>query len=344
MLWKALVRLMRIATSVCVADSADAILYPQLQGLDSNTRADVYWRCAAALLASLRRTNPEVELFLVSDVDVATAAPAPMPTLLDRLQVTTVHLKFETFLPPAHASRKFRNNFYKLDVLSYLAGLPDAPPTLLLDSDVIALRPLNGISAQCADGLVVYHPYRDGRTDQRSRDLLPIVKPLFADLGQLNYVGGESIGGPTQHLQHLSRLLESGYLRATELAATDQLPRLVTGDCVFDNDEYLLTGALSMLETTVSEISPWLRRIHTNTRFYDARPSDVDLELWHLPGEKTRGFRPLYDAVTNPASWFWHAGDEDFRRRAGQLLGVPTRSTLKKLAYAARGSLNRLKA
>ena len=333
---------MRIATSVCVAGSSDDVLYPQLHGLASDKRAATYWQCAAVLLASLRRTNPDAELHLVSDVEVETAVTPVMSQLLDRLDITTVHVKFERFLPPAGASRKFRNNFYKLDVLGHLAELPDGGPALLLDSDVISLRRLDGLSEQCDDGLITYHPYQHSWTQDRSEDLSRILVPLFGSLDSVDYVGGESIGGSAHSLHDLCRTLDVGYQRAVAIAATDRLPTLANGDCIFDNDEYLLSGAIASSSSSVREISHLLRRIHTNTRYFDTRLSDLDLALWHLPGEKVRGFRPVYRAAIDPNSWFWKADDESYRQRLGKLVGVPKRPLQKRLGYAARGFLSRL--
>ena len=333
---------MRIATSVCVASSPDDVLYPQLHGLDSDKRAATYWRCAAVLLASLRRTNPEAELLLVSDVEVQAAVTPAMSKLLDRLEVTTVRVKFKRFLPPAGASRKFRNNFYKLDVLGHLAELPDGGSALLLDSDVISLRSLDGLSEQCGNGLISYYPYQHSWTDQRSDDLSRILLPLFGDLGSVNYVGGESIGGSAQSLLDLCRTLDVGYQRAVAIAATDRLPTVANGDCIFDNDEFLLSGAIARSSNPVREISDLLRRIHTNTRYFDTRSSDLELTLWHLPGEKVRGFRPVYRAAVDPNSWFWKADDESYRTHVGKLMGVPKRPLQKRLGYAATGLLSRL--
>lgn len=102
---------------------------------------------------------------------------------------------------------------------------------------------------------------------------------------------------------------------------------------VFDNDEFLLSATLNLMNVKKAWNPLWIRRIHTNTRAFDADGADLARTILHLPGEKRRGFRRVFDDLARHAPLGGSSTPDDPRQWL-QHLGVPSRSFAARMRYA----------
>lgn len=337
---------LRIVTSVCTDDdTAGDIRYPQLGTVSSAQRFGLYWGCAACCLATARRSAPDTPLELVvSHTPTSTPPPDYLPPLLARLGVTVRAVPFERFASRNLESRKFRNNFFKLEALAAAVDA-DPAPVALIDADCVVTGSIERLTGGFpAPGTIGIYP---GTVPP---ELTTAVLDAFADLlpdaprRPAPYVNGEYFAGHAADLERFVKVAADGFQRVVELGPAALARRLPNGDTVFDNDEYLETWAFSQLDEPLRDARDVVRRIWTNVRRYDARESDLLLEVWHLPGEKVRGFTELLALVLDPTSDFWRVAPADLPRWLGRFFGVPSRPLSEQLRWAWQKLPRRLRA
>lgn len=335
---------MIIACCVCTDRDDEGVLYPLLHGLNRQKRHDVYWRCAAVSLASFARTSHGNELVLYTDADFRQSAPQNVINIIEEIGIVVIKLPFDHFRPPSGVSSRFRNAFYKLEVIHDLSrGTQSA---MLVDTDVVAIRNMDQLGFDSGAFLHIYEPYADSWSPEHSTEFGDFIEQLFDERKTLptRYAGGEFIAGSVDRLAELSSLAKEAFDRACHLSKSGELRARGDGKSIFDNDEFVLSAAVNQLDyytglTSGAACSVTsnhrLRRIYTNTRYFTAVPSDVDLILWHLPAEKTRGFGKVFRSILDSESWFWTATPELYIRDMGMRMGVPNRSMIARYCYAA---------
>jgi hypothetical protein len=297
------------------------------------TKVTPTWiRCVLAFLASSIRWNPDCQHAFVTNMpNLPCVGGISIEEWLGRHAVTVMNPVPLTRGTPEAFGGSWRNQFYVFDVLESLAKrFPDAEGILLFESDCIWLGSHNRLtSAVAANRAAVYTlpcSPEDVVHEVRVADIMPIGRKLL---------GLETISGPS-------------FYHADDLIACDQdtLQYLLHNvDRVFDQNigEWscgrpflkeeahflsVLYGALGIAPNTAN---PIFRRIWTGPNYFDLLPSDVDLDIWHLPNERRLGLARLYRLALDENSWFWKARPNEFRRRAAHLVGITRRSSVEHL-------------
>jgi hypothetical protein len=94
----------------------------------------------------------------------------------------------------------------------------------------------------------------------------------------------------------------------------------------------MLSYLYRLLELPMGTANPFIKRIWTGLpgQYRNDSGQDHGLAVWHLPMEKRRGIRRLYQKVVDRNSEFWTIpADGDLRRHLGGVLGVGSRSFRK---------------
>lgn len=279
---------------------------------------DAYLRSSVVTFASLRRWNPGASL-----VFATTEMPGEVwQHQLARLGVQPRIISFD-HRPPDGFARTFMGSLYLLDVLEKM----QSDYLLLVDPDVFCIGPLDAVLSPEAPLRALLIPSPRG---EKINGLSPSdADAVHAELGEPREVdyhyGGEFYGIPfSMRNEILDRVA-----RAWEHA----LANWSTGRAYFTTEEHVMNFALATLDPAVS--SHLVRRIWTAHSHRTVAGDEENLLLWHLPSEKDRGFRNLYDAATNMSSWFWNANRQDFIQIAGRAFGFHHRGAKRLLLDCA---------
>ena len=313
-------------------------LYPQVvgQGAPSSDRFQaVYWRCVALFFASAARWTPGARLVLFTNVDAVPAVDGvPLGPELDRLGVEVVRLAY-TFQPPEGYFGAWRNQFYVFDAVRWLAAeTADDDVAMLLDSDCVWARPADRMAAMARrHGTLTYDLGRPA--DAPENGLTPTeLGAIHAELAPAfgvappdaapPYVGGELVAGTGSVLRQMEATFDPLW--------EEMRRRHAEGRPKYNEEAHALGLAYHVLGASYGTANPYLRRIWTTLlKGDDARPPDLDLTVWHVPGEKRYGIRRLFPAALDRDGPFWTLDGDAWRAWAGAQLGLPGR-TLRKTA------------
>lgn len=283
-----------------------------------------YYRAIVVALASLRRWNPSVELELVSP-------GAPPPRILRELDEIGAALRFVAFAhqPPVGFAKKFGASLYLLDAIS---SDEHAGGVAYVDPDVVCVRSLSN-SLQFMPGPsaldigTASHINVNGLTVQ---DAAAEATALFGSRQnyRFRHLGGEFLWLQGRARDEIRPLMEECWRYALE--------RFESGNPHFVTEEHMLSAV-----ATVYRVEPAggvIRRIWTTGRVRTVTGEEESIPLWHLPAEKDRGFRPLYEAAVDSGSWFWNSSPAAFVHQSSRHLGVRHR-TIRRMARDVAGQV-----
>ncbi|WP_412068479.1 hypothetical protein [Rubrivirga sp. IMCC43871] len=324
-------------------------LYPQVvgQGAPSSDRFQaVYWRCVAVFFASAKRWAPDARLVLYTNVPAVPAVDGqPMAPFLDRLGVEIVRLDY-SFQPPEGYYGAWRNQFYVFDAIRDLAErTPDDGVAMLLDSDCVWARSPDRMAAMTQrHGTLTYdlgRPEGIAENGLTLEDLGALHTELAPDFGADTpdtsppYIGGELVAATGHALRRADGLLDALW--------AEMLRRHQAGLPTYNEEAHALGFVYHVLGAPYGTANPYLRRIWTTLLSGDdSRAPDLDLTVWHVPGEKRYGLRRLFVEVLRPDGPFWTLDGDAWRTWAGRQLGLPGRSlakTARDLPVALRDKL-----
>jgi hypothetical protein len=104
----------------------------------------------------------------------------------------------------------------------------------------------------------------------------------------------------------------------------------------FNEEAHALSFIYDTLGYRHGTADAFIRRMWTAFDWYDVRPSDLELSVWHLPSEKRYGIRRLFGELKSLDSLLWTAPPgAPLRQHLGRKLGVPSRTRLKLFADLA---------
>lgn len=275
-------------------------------------RSDTYMISSYVTLSSLRRWNPFLDLRFVSD----RTPSAEWLEKFESINVASQVLPFE-HLPPKGFANKFLGSLYLLDVL----GKIEADYLCVIDPDVFCIRSLDGALRDVSKVRVLNIP---SPRDLRINGLAPLeADVIHGALGEPRVVdyhyGGEFYGIPSGARSRL--------LTRIEKAWEHSLDAWSRGQPYFTTEEHVLNFALA--ESDVQDAQSFIRRIWTAHSYRTVVGDEQSLALWHLPSEKERGFRRLFEPASDRESWFWQASSTEFIQRAGTAFGLHDRDVLR---------------
>ncbi|MCH6257172.1 hypothetical protein MLD52_11490 [Puniceicoccaceae bacterium K14] len=328
---------MNIVTSVCVDvdEEGKSNHYPALKGIDD--KRIVYWRCCITFCMTSIKFNPnESHLVYTNDKnmeDLAIHGHGVIDMFL-KLGIELVYLPFEKF-DPKECSKRFRNAFYKHEVICDLANLDE--PSILLDSDCIWTKSGEDIFKKIDNDkcLLLQDTYQRGSRPKiksphnlsmedmgKLYDRIPVMK------SQAEYpvwYGGELIGGSASHLKIVSDSMYEVFNYCMDQERTKKNSMTFdNGDSVFDNDEYISSYVYnSLIGISIHDTRrSFTKRIWTLPDIFNFRRKDLNLAIWHLPGEKESGLRELFHELIDPKSIFWES-TEPSAKFLGKFFNIP---------------------
>jgi hypothetical protein len=218
-----------------------------------------------------------------------------------------------------------------MDILSQISETADDEVVILvLDADCVWLASGDCLFSEIAHhGLLSYetgYPPNEDINGLTRREVGEICSLLDSSI---SYVDPPSAGGELMGLTgKYSRILASDLPELWN----QMLRQYANGEKRFLTEEHWLSYLYLKNGASIGNANVFIRRIWTGIppRTRDAKSTDFDLVIWHLPAEKRYGLTRLFQDVITPRSRFWTTPlGKEFGRYLGNYLGVPRRTPLK---------------
>lgn len=290
-------------TAICtwfVSDDASNATYsPQLgKNSDAPEVQQAYWRCIAVFYASSIAVNPCARHMFFSNVRPPSVGGIDLEALFARWGVEVRRLPI-TWRLSSEAVSAWANQFYVFEILQHLAANPIAERVLVLDNDVIWLRPVTAM-AEAIDrhGALTY------LLDDADYTGTSMINGLSGE-GMARFVARH--GGPVADAipycgGEIYAATQGMTLRFAERAkalwpdVSSQAPDAPR------EDGHMLSVLYALERVEIDTAKGYIRRLWTTFHFHNLLPADRELTIWHLPAEKKTGFADLFAQITaNPA-------------------------------------------
>lgn len=315
-----------ISTWIVIDEEGDRSYFPQA-GANSSSKKfqEIYWKCIVCFFAtSYRIGNPERHVLFTNTTKIPDVSGHSISGLLDRLDTEVVNIPIQHRLGKEKVSA-WNNQFYILDILDHVGPSSDFDRLVVLDSDCVWVRKAGELLADIDDwGIVsLCIPYAlDHKVNGASRRDMRRAALQLADAELLKepyYSGGELFAANRKSIEQVRKLAGSMW---------DRLQASAPGQIQCYEEGHFLSIIYALLDIPVGTADPHIRRLWTALNLYNVSMEDVDSSrcIWHLPTEKKTGFADLFDAVVDPASWFWKSEPEDLRLQLAEVMGIPRRT------------------
>lgn len=304
-----------------------AFYHAQGKAKNLNVNADdkfvAYYKCIAVAFASIRRCYPEAKLILFSDRHIH----EPYGSILGKIGAETVIIE-GVYTERNDLRNVFPGCLFTLDVIGSLKR-EQGDQIFLLDPDVVMRRRIedavSGVQSGAIGALAIDYPINHLVQGQSRASLSVLAARCGADPNSLpiRYFGGEFYALPLHRASELSKHVESIVHESKILSENPNAIELT--------EEHVLSVALA-LEPQVFSANTTIKRIWTNPSFCNWEASDAQLPLWHLPGEKGRLFKKLFEiSETLP-----HLSDREFDDAIERLF-TPVPSLFRRIGSNVKG-------
>jgi hypothetical protein len=312
---------------------------PQV-GPDSSTTdfQAAYWRTASVFYATSRRANPEARHLLFTNGEPPIVDGRDIGAFLRGLGVEFLDVPY-SYCPPPGYYELWRNQFYVLDIISYLSDRPSHSPFLILDLDCVFVASGNRLFEVVETTGVANYLLEETEADPEwswsgltKAELQQVANEIAGHrLPHVHSCGGGIFGATWEVAKTIAAAAPGVWQICVERHGRG-LPKLNT-------EEHVLSYLYTALGLPMGTVNGLMRVIWTRPRYRTALESDLDLDLWHLPAEKKYGFRRVFSEVMDPTSPFWRLStDAMFARYLGVRFGVPT-TRLAKTVWDGRLAL-----
>jgi hypothetical protein len=285
-----------ISTWICLDEVGEESSYPQVGG-DSSAAGfqAVYWRCVFCFFFYSIRHNPTYSyyLFVNQELDSLEVDGVEVIRSLQELGVKISFVPFTYKLPIGYYG-SWRNQMYEFDVFKYcLRHFGDDDMLLLLDSDCIITKPLDGLFQLCSEnGCLTYklslpETYvMNGITRLDMKELYEIL--LGRSISEVpDYHAGEFAMFTIKALKIIMEKLDSAFLC--------MLDRFSQGMPVKFNEEAQFLSYLYYANgISGGEANSYIKRLWNAAAFYNITPNDRNLHIWHVPAAKKAGIPKLF--------------------------------------------------
>jgi hypothetical protein len=205
------------------------------------------------------------------------------------VEIRLIHFDFE---PPTEFGEKFKGCFYIFDVLRCANE-----NALYVDPDVFCISEIGSLPDEMSQRIGVFEiefpaDYEiNGLTKNEASNLWDSFKGTTNELVRAHkHLGGEALYVPKANLVEINSEITDFWLWNKTRAAC--------GEKFLTTEEHIFTNLLKTKE--VALLNRHLSRIWTARSFTEHKGNNLPimrLSLWHLPSEKTRGFRKFYDLL-----------------------------------------------
>lgn len=301
----------------------DSGVYAQTLGDSSRiSHADVYFDCAIVFFASLVVMKRKENRFFVLNPRGFSLLTQDKLKIFKKLEVTIIILE-NSHLPPGKFGKKWKNQFFILDIINYF--VPLNMNLFILDSDVICIssNQFNFDSYQVL-GIQIN---QDADIEINGLKLLSyseLSKDFFGQEyhGTPTYFGGECYGIRSDQVSRFNSLLETAYKK--------NLQRIESNDSFVTEEAHLVSIIFQFFE--INEASnTFMNRIWTQPWTFRLVPIYwKNLVFLHLPAEKKTGIRKIAHFIEKRILKEQNLPEaSDFLRYSLRNLGIPKYGPIK---------------
>lgn len=331
-----------ISTWIYLDSPEESSEYPQVgKGSHLPEFQKVYWRCVAVFFALSTDSNPKQKHILFTNVD-AEHLPVidglDLKSFLKKLNVEVVTLPL-TWQTPEGYFGKWRNQFYIFDILSFLektwpGDLNESDHTpesaiLVLDSDCIINRPLDGLFAEIRENGLMALPMHFADDYNINGVTRVDMRRIFGELDggkdpgeNPEYCGGEIFAATLEKVRQINQIAPAIWQNMLERHKAGQ-PKLNEEAHFLSYCYYKLGGYRGL--------GGHIKRIWTSPKFNNVQKTDFDLPIWHLPAEKTGGIALIFKRLDDRA---WMLGGKRWTlEELGGVLGLTRRTRYLNLKH-----------
>lgn len=304
-------------------------LNPNLSSLHSADHSDEYYKCIVVSFMSFRKFNPNTKLVLATNV----TPPTIYENWLKKLDVEIRKIAFE-FVPPLEFGEKFKACFYIFDVIN--AATEDA---LYVDPDVFCIKDLNTLSGEMNHKIGVFELNfpRDYVINGLSIDQSTALWAKFKSSSHYNpghhkHIGGEAIYIPSEKLVGINSKIAEVWNWNKQ--------RAKEGKEFFTTEEHIISNLVESTERVL--LNRFISRIWTARTFTEHQGNDSpirEVHLWHLPSEKNRGFKTMFEML-NGGIKIDEVDNDKFVKKAKKIFHID--APFHKFNYYLKKFINRV--
>jgi len=324
---------LNIVTTLCVDQNDNSLNY-QLFHLNNRQKRLTYWKCCLTFFGTSIRCNPDANHILyTNDKNRVTFNGIDLKKFLSDIGVEIRYLPFTQFLPPSNLSRYLMLAYYELDALKDLSKNNDDNYSIVLDSDCVWTKPDDRLNQLInSDKLLLFDvynrtdPFDKGPHNFSRKDMGDLFKEVDKEYLKEDpiWFGGEIIAGSNKNLKIISDGFKSTFDNIIQ-SSNDPRQFSISRKMLERGMEFLTSFVLNKSEIGWNDANGFIKRIWTLKKINNVSPSDTNLTIWHLIGEKMLGIPLLGKEVLNRDSEFWKIPLDRFNIYLGEYLGVPER-------------------
>jgi hypothetical protein len=314
-----------VSTWMYVESVTDGGIYPQVSKPASDPRTqEVYWRCTYCFFELARRFfrgYPQIRFQLFTNLDrLPWVNEINLSKHFEAIGVEVVRLDYTR--RPAGKRKVWYNQFYIFDILTYWLHMASEGDLFILsDSDCVFVRDpevllelLNKDDLLLIDVDISPDEPANGITRREAGLLCKSFDPLFS-LELAPYFGGEFYGLSKSVLRAVMLDFDAIFNVNNDLASKGGL--YLSDEAHFMS--FLISKRLGLYSANANSL---VRRIWTGLRFNNTKMTDLGLTVWHLPAEKTYGFRTVFNFLVAHPKFLTENCDEHIRIWLANGLGV----------------------
>jgi hypothetical protein len=254
---------------------------PNLDSKSASSSVETYFQCIVVAFASLRRWNPKLSLQLTTNLPIKES----YTNFLSKFEVEIKIVDY-TFNPPEEFGNTFRGCFFLFDAIA-----AEEDDVLFIDPDVYCIGeiPLEIFLNEQFGALILGFP-----DDKNINGLTPFqARKIIAEIGSYpaivdhKHYGGEAIFVPSK--------LRGVFIQEINEIWGKNIAAAIRGEPFLTTEEHIISLILSNYKVT--NLDSVVLRIWTTIKYGRVEGgllSSSGKSLWHLPAEKSYGFKTAY--------------------------------------------------
>lgn len=286
-----------ISTWIYLDAKNETSQYPQIGGDSSSSKFQaVYWRCVVVFFETSLRYNHDCRHILFTNTEQLPVIDGfDVGEYLRENDVEVICIKNKYPLPQGYFAQ-WLNQFFVFSILDLLSEMTtEEDKVLILDSDCVFRKPADEAFNKLGENEALTYVIRYDENRIINGINRQQMRQIFADWGlQLNevpwYSGGEAVIAKGSFVKKVAHEFPELY--------KDLLRRHEEKEVKLNEEAHTLTYFYYKYPTGIAEMNEYIQRLWTNPyTLRTVKEKDRELMIWHLPKEKTLGFKAIFDQI-----------------------------------------------
>ncbi|MET7030070.1 hypothetical protein [Sediminicola luteus] len=323
-----------ISTWFCADKEGEESNYAQTgEKSSSKKHQDIYWRCIVVFFISSKYQNPSKKHLLFTNVNkLPNVDGIDLNVLFQKLEIEIVYAAYKYKTPIGYYGA-WRNQFYIFSVLEYIAdNFKLESNFLILDSDCVITKSTDSLfnDARLNGGFLSYiveYGEQHVVNGISRRDMKIIYEDLYGGIISHvpEYHGGEFFLANVVNITQIYKDFVNLWPILLERHNKEKIK--------FNEEAHTLSFLYFKNNLQGGGANSHIKRIWTNPVFYrNVLKDDVLLTIWHIPAEKTVGFKYLFGKFKD-LDFNLTENKFEFKKLISKQFGIPNLTLGHKLMY-----------